>query len=347
MRHGYGVRQSVPYGVASLVRSPLRTSLGSLRSERSNGALLASDGPAAGTRGGFVLNFHSDGEAGEKKRGLFRRGSLFGSLQRLRKSESRSSVCSKRSSAPSETALSGISSSDGNSAGSVGDGDPAEDDWTREDGVDAAVTESYAGEWQNDKRNGFGVSERSDGLKYRGEWLNNKRHGYGATVFPGGAGEEGKYKNNVLVRGVRKHFIPLKDAKTKRKVDRAVEGAARAAAVARTKVEIAISRYARVPADTNRDLCASSPTAGVFSAKFMCHFRFTRGAVAPTPSKSSIAITLRAAHLETVPFPLGFFSSLDIISCLFGACCFSLPWPFPPKMIWTQDHFGPSPSTIV
>ncbi|XP_019739303.1 junctophilin-1-like [Hippocampus comes] len=244
MRHGYGVRQSVPYGVASLIRSPLRTSLGSLRSEGSNGALLAgaaSDGPA-GTRGGFVLNFPSDGEAGEKKRGLFRRGSLFGSLQRLRKSESRSSVSSKRSSAPSETALSGISSSDGNSTGSFGDGDPAEDDWTPEDDVDAAVTESYAGEWKNDKRNGLGVSERSDGLKYQGEWLNNKRHGYGATVFPGGAAEEGKYKNNVLARGIRKQFIPLKDAKTKRKVDRAMEGAARAAAVARTKVEIAISR---------------------------------------------------------------------------------------------------------
>ena len=31
MRHGYGVRQSVPYGMAVVVRSPLRTSLSSLR----------------------------------------------------------------------------------------------------------------------------------------------------------------------------------------------------------------------------------------------------------------------------------------------------------------------------
>ncbi|XP_077471612.1 junctophilin-1-like isoform X1 [Stigmatopora argus] len=256
-RHGYGVRQSVPYGVASVIRSPLRTSLASLRSERSDGALLrdgAYDGPA-GARGGFVLNFHSDGgEASEKKKGgLFRRGSLLGSLQRLRKSDSRSSISSKRSSARSESAMSRISSSDANSAISFGDGDPADgDDLTLEDNVDAGTTESYAGEWKNDKRNGFGVSRRSNGMKYEGEWLNNKRHGYGRTVFPDGGGEEeGKYKNNVLARGVRRHLFPMKNAKSKQKVARAVEGAARAAAVAATKVEIAVSRtsHARVKAE--------------------------------------------------------------------------------------------------
>ena len=70
MRHGYGVRQSVPYGMASVIRSPLRTSLASLRSEQSNGTVLRdslSDSPA-GTRGGFVLNFHSDCEGSEKKK---------------------------------------------------------------------------------------------------------------------------------------------------------------------------------------------------------------------------------------------------------------------------------------
>ncbi|XP_077414999.1 junctophilin-1-like isoform X1 [Vanacampus margaritifer] len=244
MRHGYGVRQSVPYGMASVIRSPLRTSLASLRSEQSNGTVLRdslSDSPA-GTRGGFVLNFHSDGEGTEKKKGLFRRGSLFGSLQRLRKSDSRSSISSKRSSARSETTMSRISSSDANSTISFGDGDPADDYLTLEDNVDATTTESYMGEWKNDKRNGFGVSERSNGMKYEGEWLNNKRHGYGCTVFPNGIKEEGKYKNNVLARGIRKQLFPLKNTKTKQKVDRAIEGAVRAAAIARTKVEIATSR---------------------------------------------------------------------------------------------------------
>lgn len=253
MRHGYGVRQSVPYGMASVIRSPLRTSLASLRSEQSNGTVLRdslSDSPA-GTRGGFVLNFQSD-EGSEKKKGLFRRGSLFGSLQRLRKSDSRSSISSKRSSAHSDTTMSRISSSDANSTISFGDGDPGDDFLPLEDNVDATTTESYMGEWKNDKRSGFGVSERSNGMKYEGEWLNNKRHGYGCTIFPDGSKEEGKYKNNVLARGIRKQLIPLKNTKTKQKVDRAIEGAVRAAAIARTKVEIAISRtsHARAKAET-------------------------------------------------------------------------------------------------
>ncbi|XP_028283269.1 junctophilin-1-like isoform X1 [Parambassis ranga] len=261
MRHGYGVRQSVPYGMASVIHSPLRTSLASLRSEQSNGTVLRdslSDSPA-GTRGGFVLNFHSDGESLEKKKGLFRRGSLFGTLQRLRKSESRSSISSKRSSAHSDSTMSRISSSDANSTISFGDGDPGDDYLPVEDNVDATTTESYMGEWKNDKRSGFGVSERSNGMKYEGEWLNNKRHGYGCTIFPNGTKEEGKYKNNVLVRGIKKQLIPLKNPKTKQKVDRAIEGAVRAAAIARTKVEIAISRtsHARVKAEA-ADLAAQS-----------------------------------------------------------------------------------------
>jgi junctophilin len=39
------------------------------------------------------------------------------------------------------------------------------------------------GEWKNDKRAGFGISERSDGLKYEGEWFNNKKYGYGVTTL--------------------------------------------------------------------------------------------------------------------------------------------------------------------
>ena len=127
MRHGYGVRQSVPYGMATVIHSPLRTSLASLRSVQSNGT-LQQDPPGAdtpvGTRGGFVLNFHSDSEVVTKKKGLFRRGSLFGSLRQLRKSDSRTSISSKRSSARSDaTTMSRISSSDANSTNSPVDTD--------------------------------------------------------------------------------------------------------------------------------------------------------------------------------------------------------------------------------
>ncbi|GCC26357.1 hypothetical protein chiPu_0004773, partial [Chiloscyllium punctatum] len=253
MRHGYGVRQSVPFGMATVIRSPLRTSLASLRSEQSNGTILhdiSADSPA-GTRGGFVLTFHSDTELMTgKKKGFFRRGSLLGNLK-LKRSESKSSLASKRSSARSEASMSRISSanSDANSTISFGEGDS--EYLPVEDHVDATTTESYMGEWKNDKRSGFGVSERSNGMKYEGEWLNNQRNGYGCTTFPDGTKEEGKYKNNILIRGKKKHLIPIRTSKIQEKVGRATEGAHRAAAIARTKVDIAASRtaHARAKAD--------------------------------------------------------------------------------------------------
>uniref|UniRef100_A0A3P9QCQ1 Junctophilin n=1 Tax=Poecilia reticulata TaxID=8081 RepID=A0A3P9QCQ1_POERE len=256
MRHGYGVRQSVPYGMAAVIRSPLRTSINSLRSgsEHSNGTALVSmcstgssgSSPAV-SRGGFVLTAHSEAELlkGKRKGGLFRRSILSG--LKLRKSESRSSLASQRSkqsSFRSEAGMSTVSSaaSDINSTISLGDADAelavADDD------VDATATETYCGEWKNDKRTGFGVSRRSDGLQYEGEWLSNKRHGYGCTTFPDGTKEEGKYKQNILVSGKRKNLIPLRASKIREKVDRAVEGAQKAADISRQKAEIALSRTA-------------------------------------------------------------------------------------------------------
>uniref|UniRef100_G3NFS8 Junctophilin n=1 Tax=Gasterosteus aculeatus TaxID=69293 RepID=G3NFS8_GASAC len=255
MRHGYGVRQSVPYGMAAVIRSPLRTSINSLRSgsENSNGTALldrttgSSGSSPAVSRGGFVLTAHSEAELlkGKRKGGLFRRSILSG--LKLRKSESRSSLASQRSkqsSFRSEAGMSTVSSaaSDINSTISLGDADAelavADDD------VDATATETYCGEWKNDKRTGFGVSRRSDGLQYEGEWLSNKRHGYGCTAFPDGTKEEGKYKQNILVSGKRKNLIPLRASKIREKVDRAVEGAQKAADISRQKAEIALSRTA-------------------------------------------------------------------------------------------------------
>lgn len=258
MRHGYGVRQSVPYGMASVVRSPLRTSLSSLRSEHSNGTLPQQDSPAAHpeslpvsptiTRGGFALSLYADAEAGKpKKGGLFRRGSLLG---KLKKSESKSSLASQKSRVSFLKSESGISSaaSDATSTVSLGEGAEGEEYPPFESDIDATTTETYMGEWKNDKRSGFGVSERSSGLKYEGEWLDNLRHGYGCTTLPDGKKEEGKYRHNVLVKGMKKRVIPLKSAKIRQKVDRSVEGAQRAAAIARQKSEIAASRTAHAKA---------------------------------------------------------------------------------------------------
>ncbi|KAM4691225.1 junctophilin-2 [Rhinophrynus dorsalis] len=260
MRHGYGVRQSVPYGMAAVVRSPLRTSLTSLRSEHSNGTLVQHDAVSASpdnivsptiTRGGFALSLYSDTESlKDKKKGLFRRGSLLG---KLRKSDSKTSLSSQRSKLSFLKSEGGMSSaaSDANSTVSFGDGTEAEEFPPVEADIDATTTETYMGEWKNDKRSGFGISERSSGLKYEGEWLDNLRHGYGCTTFPDGRKEEGKYRNNVFIKGMKKRVIPLKSAKIRQKVDRSIEGAQRAAAIARQKSEIAASRttHAKAKAD--------------------------------------------------------------------------------------------------
>ncbi|XP_072489763.1 junctophilin-2 isoform X2 [Notamacropus eugenii] len=263
MRHGYGIRQSVPYGMAVVVRSPLRTSLSSLRSEHSNGTLAQQDAPSTpmdGTtlatptisRGGFALSLYANAEAAAKlprgSGGFFQRGSLLG---KLRHSESRNSLASQKSRVSFLKSDLSSAASDAASTTSLGEGAEAEDFAPFESDIDATTTETYMGEWKNDKRSGFGVSERSSGLKYEGEWLDNLRHGYGCTTLPDGKKEEGKYRHNVLVKGMKKRVLPLKSTKIRQKVDHSVEGAQRAAAIARQKSEIAASRtsHAKAKAD--------------------------------------------------------------------------------------------------
>ncbi|XP_069872973.1 junctophilin-3-like [Dipodomys merriami] len=265
MRQGYGVRQSVPYGMAAVIRSPLRTSINSLRSEHTNGAALHPDaspavaGSPAVSRGGFVLVAHSDSEIlKSKKKGLFRRSLLSG--LKLRKSESKSSLASQRSkqsSFRSEAGMSTVSSTASDIHSTISLGEAEAELAVIEDDIDATTTETYVGEWKNDKRAGFGVSQRSDGLKYEGEWASNRRHGYGCMTFPDGTKEEGKYKQNVLVSGKRKNLIPLRASKIREKVDRAVEAAGRAATIARQKAEIAASRTSHSRAKAEAALAAA------------------------------------------------------------------------------------------
>ena len=111
--------------------------------------------------------------------------------------------------------------------------------------MDKSVTETYMGEWKNDKRCGFGIAERSDGLKYEGEWFNNKKYGYGVTTFKDGVKEEGKYKNNVLITSQKKkHLFLIRSAKFRERIDAAVYAAQRASKLALQKADIAISRTA-------------------------------------------------------------------------------------------------------
>ncbi|KJH44932.1 MORN repeat protein [Dictyocaulus viviparus] len=113
----------------------------------------------------------------------------------------------------------------------------------QEEVVDDGATEFYSGEWKNDARSGFGVCERSDGLRYQGEWSNNTKNGYGATTLADGTREEGKYKNNVLVASSRrKGMLFVRSNKLKERVEAAVETAIRAASIAQQKADIAMSR---------------------------------------------------------------------------------------------------------
>ena len=113
----------------------------------------------------------------------------------------------------------------------------------QDDVADLNMIEIYSGEWKNDKRSGFGVVQRSDGLKYEGEWDSNKKHGYGATTFRDGSREDGKYKNNVLVSsGRRSKLFILRANKLKDRVENAVAAANRAAQISQQKADIAISR---------------------------------------------------------------------------------------------------------
>ncbi|KAK7083150.1 MORN repeat [Halocaridina rubra] len=135
------------------------------------------------------------------------------------------------------------------------------------------------GEWKNDKRCGFGVSERTDGLKYEGEWYNNKKYGYGVTTFKDGTKEEGKYKNNVLITSnKKKHVFLIRSAKFRERIEAAVAAAQRAAKIAMQKEDIAISRTATARGKAEQaDISAvhareDSDVARIFAKQFAPDF---------------------------------------------------------------------------
>lgn len=115
--------------------------------------------------------------------------------------------------------------------------------FAQDETIDLNAVETYSGEWKNDKRSGFGLSKRTDGLMYEGEWENNKRHGYGVTTFKDGTREEGKYKNDIIVISDRNSkLLALRLKKLREHVSNAVSEALRAGQQASSKSDMAISR---------------------------------------------------------------------------------------------------------
>ncbi|CAF0883916.1 unnamed protein product [Rotaria sordida] len=276
LRHGYGIRRSVPYGLASRYRSKnVRDSLTSLRSEDDDERMQRErDRRMDENRGGFVLRSRSDPydissrsvsqgpHRGSLSNSADRRPSLRKTLlAKLRKQKSTSDIEDRSTTKKTSSFRSTGSSASGdskhsvktatiisshtntpNSTGTFDDGDHSF--ISQEDILDNNVVETYMGEWKSDKRSGFGIAERSDGLKYEGAWSNNKKNGYGVTTFRDGTKEEGKYKNNVLVSDKRKpsKLFLLRSSKFRDKIDAALNNGMKAATNAQQKAEIAMAR---------------------------------------------------------------------------------------------------------
>ncbi|XP_053691666.1 junctophilin-1 [Sabethes cyaneus] len=259
MRHGYGVRTSAPFGMAARFRTKnIRASMTSIRSNDGNSNQLISPDAMEkrnhridDARGGFVLKAKSDEPPARRnslvektKKGLLsglkirkqrstgdleKRGAGSGSIR------STASIASWLSTESSQSGMTNKSMHTDSNASFI----------VEDEQLDGSVTETYMGEWKNDKRCGYGISERSDGLKYEGEWFSNKKYGYGVTTFKDGTKEEGKYKNNVLITSQKKrHLFLIRSAKFRERIDAAIDSAQRASKYALQKADIAISRTA-------------------------------------------------------------------------------------------------------
>jgi len=259
MRHGYGVRTSAAFGVASHSRMGgeeargRRPSISSLQaSGMEDTKVVISNGTRSHSedaRGGFVLKSRSD-ETPVRRRSLVERTGMKNLMQGLRMRKQRSTGDLDRKGVMTNLRSTGSTaswiSSESNYAGASLMSEGSMASFVVEDeALDANVTETYLGEWKNDKRCGFGVSERSDGLKYEGEWYTNRKYGYGVTTFKDGTREEGKYKNNILITSnKKKHLFLIRSAKFRERIDSAVNAAQRASKIALQKSDIAISRTA-------------------------------------------------------------------------------------------------------
>lgn len=253
-RHGYGVRTSAPFGVASVSKNKgLQASSNSLRSEPMAGMSLEPvaerDRRMDELRGGFVLRSRSEelpnrrGSLGERPAVV--RTNLLGLRLRKQRStgdlEKRGTAASVRSTASSASWM----SSESHGTSDTIHTDSNASFVVEDEQMDNSVTETYMGEWKNDRRAGYGVCERSDGLRYEGEWFNNKKYGYGVTTFRDGSREEGKYKNNVLITSnKKKHMFLIRSTKFRERIEAAVNAAVRASKISLQKADIAISRTA-------------------------------------------------------------------------------------------------------
>jgi len=239
-RYGFGVRKSAPFGTASFSKpnalggGPNRDDHTAERDRKHQG------------RGGFVLVSRSDGVTRRRRGSLVERPSLRG-VFKMRRQRSTGDIQTGRTSA--SVAPSGASSAVSSVSGHDAE-DASNTSFIVEDEfLDPSVTETYQGDWKGDKRCGFGVAERSDGLKYEGEWYNNTKYGYGITTLKDGRVEAGKYKNNILVTSNRKkHLFLVRSAKFRERIEASTKQAKNNSLLAIQKEDMSETR-SRAAAD--------------------------------------------------------------------------------------------------
>ncbi|XP_055848889.1 junctophilin-1 [Episyrphus balteatus] len=264
-RHGYGIRTSAPFGMASHYRPKnIHASMSSLRSNENADPGGKGNNKSEEIRGGFVLTSKSDKLPA--RRNSLTEKSKKGFLSGLRRKQRSTGDLEKRGTLASGSIRSTMSTASWLSTGSEQSNLTAKSAHTEsnasftieEEQLDPTVVETYMGEWSKDKRSGYGVAERTDGLKYEGEWYNNKKNGYGVTTFRDGTVEEGKYKNNILITSQKKkHLFVARSRKFRERITASVSSAQRALKMALQRSDIAISRTATASAKAqNADIAA-------------------------------------------------------------------------------------------
>lgn len=58
----------------------------------------------------------------------------------------------------------------------------------------------YEGEYNFDKKHGFGSYQWADGRKYIGQWANSKRNGKGKIIGVDGTEKQGIWENDKRIR---------------------------------------------------------------------------------------------------------------------------------------------------
>jgi len=334
LRHGYGVRTSAPFGLASsnkLAENRMGNSSASLNQDsgidatipEAGGSGASAVGSVAGgprktdeIRGGFVLRAKSD-EQPSRRRSLVERTGMKTFVQglKLKKQRSTGDITSKgvQSIRSTGSTTSWMSSESGypTGAGSVVSQGSDASFAGEDEQLDASVTETYMGEWKNDKRSGFGISERSDGLKYEGEWFNNRKYGYGITTHRGQI-EEGKYKNNVLVTSTNKrHMFLIRSAKFRERIDSALNAAQRASKIALQKADIAISRTATARGKAEQSDIASMHARDDAQMAKECSLEYGATTASPTSpsneandvSKATLSPTKQLGSAQRIKTP--------------------------------------------